>query len=576
MRMNLQKRILYPTLALFVVIILITSTINCYFAREGFRENIKNQLAILAKSKAELLDEWIMDGKNYLEAIANLEHIKSLLKTDADPIREALNAELVFYSKKFLGLAYINVLNPAGDTRASAVPDAVGKIKVPDRPYFKQAMKGETFVSDVYISRTTGLPVVTISTPVRDNGRIIGAISGVMNLSAIMEKFVDPVRILKTGYLYLIDSTGIVIAHKDKDKVMKLNLNNLDWGRDVLKKKQGTIDHGLNGLTYISSFEPCKTAGWTTIVTAPSSEVFEQSNQIVGIAFLMLIVGIGIMIITMIYITRSITGPLNIISAGLNKVADQVTSASAEVSGASQRLAEGASSQASSLEETSSSLEEMASMTKQSADHAALAKSLMGEATNILERLDSHMAGMVEAVQDVSKSSEETGKIIKNIDEIAFQTNLLALNAAVEAARAGEAGAGFAVVADEVRNLAMRSADAARTTSRLIEKTIITVKKNRDFTEQTHSAFRENVEISGKVGSLIDEMAAASGEQARRISQINTAVSEMDRIVQQAASNAGESASASETMNAQSGQMKSFVQQLVRVIEGAGNQAKVR
>ena len=117
-------------------------------------------------------------------------------------------------------------------------------------------------------------------------------------------------------------------------------------------------------------------------------------------------------------------------------------------------------------------------MTKQNAGNASQAKSLMDEVKTIIRKVDGQMSDMVNAIQDVTKSSEETGVIIRTIDEIAFQTNLLALNAAVEAARAGEAGAGFAVVADEVRSLAMRSAEAAKSTTNLIANTLATVSRS--------------------------------------------------------------------------------------------------
>jgi methyl-accepting chemotaxis protein len=211
----------------------------------------------------------------------------------------------------------------------------------------------------------------------------------------------------------------------------------------------------------------------------------------------------------------------------------------------------------------------MASMTKQNADNAAQAKALTGEAKQTVNKVDDQMRRMVTAIQEVTKSSEETGKIIKTIDEIAFQTNLLALNAAVEAARAGEAGAGFAVVADEVRNLAMRAADAAKNTSNLIENTIVTVKNSRDLTQQTQDAFKENVAIANKIGQLIDEIAAASAEQAQGIGQVGKAVAEMDRVVQSTAANAEESASASEEMNAQAEQMKKDVEKMVIIINGS-------
>ena len=174
-------------------------------------------------------------------------------------------------------------------------------------------------------------------------------------------------------------------------------------------------------------------------------------------------------------------------------------------------------------------------------------------------------------MSDISKASEETSKIIKTIDEIAFQTNLLALNAAVEAARAGEAGAGFAVVADEVRNLAMRAADAAKNTAGLIEDTVSKINHGSEIVTKTNDAFSKVAESSSKVGELVGEIAAASKEQSDGISQVNTAVAEMDKVVQQNAANAEESASASEEMNAQAEQMKGFVNELVTLISGKGH-----
>ncbi len=150
-----------------------------------------------------------------------------------------------------------------------------------------------------------------------------------------------------------------------------------------------------------------------------------------------MVIGFGLALILGIFLSLSITRPLNRVIAGLTEGSDQVGSAAGQVSSASQSLAEGASDQAASLEETSSSLEEMASMTRQNADNAKQADTLMTEMTRVVDTANHSMGDLTTSMREVSAASEETAKIIKTIDEIAFQTNLLALNAAVEAARAG-------------------------------------------------------------------------------------------------------------------------------------------
>ncbi len=300
-------------------------------------------------------------------------------------------------------------------------------------------------------------------------------------------------------------------------------------------------------------------------------EFDELRDSSIRMALILALAGIVMAVLFAFLITRSVTVSLNQVIVGLTDGAAQVVAAAQQVSSSSQQLAEGTSEQASSLEETSSSLEEMSSMTKQNADHAGQAKAMMAEAIQVVEKVHRHMTDMAAAVGDITRSSEETGKIIKTIDEIAFQTNLLALNAAVEAARAGEAGAGFAVVADEVRSLAMRAAEAAKNTSNLIENTIKAVHTGRQLTEATQEAFRENAEISRKVGQLVAEIAQASEEQSQGISQVNVAVGEMDKVTQSAAANAEESAAAAEELNAQAEQMKVYVQDLVGLVNGGTN-----
>jgi methyl-accepting chemotaxis protein len=281
------------------------------------------------------------------------------------------------------------------------------------------------------------------------------------------------------------------------------------------------------------------------------------------------VVGVVVGVVLAFIIATGIVKALRAIVVGLNSGAEQVAAAAGQVSSASQSMAEGASEQASSLEETSASLEEMTSMTTQNADNARQSSQLAGQVRTSADKSRDAMARMSEAIGKIKSSSDETAKIIKTIDEIAFQTNLLALNAAVEAARAGEAGKGFAVVAEEVRNLAMRSAEAAKNTSELIEESQNNSENGVTVSGEVEGILKEIVEGVGKVTQLIDEVSAASGEQAQGIEQVNTAVAQMDKVTQSNAANAEESASASEELSAQAGELKEMVGVLVGIVGGA-------
>lgn len=288
-----------------------------------------------------------------------------------------------------------------------------------------------------------------------------------------------------------------------------------------------------------------------------------QMIQLLGIVALACIV---LAIPVTMLVARSITKPVHRVIGRLDKSANYVTYSSSQINTASMTLADGAASQAASLEETSSSLEELSAMTRQNAENAGQANTLIGDTHKTVMRTEAFMEELTQAMQEISAASDETSAIIKTIDEIAFQTNLLALNAAVEAARAGEAGAGFAVVADEVRNLAMRSAEAAKNTSTLIENTSNKIKKEEQLVERTNTAFHEVTESTAKVLDLVHEISEASNEQAQGISQLNTAVTEIDSITQQNAATSEESASSAEEMNRRALEIKQVVDDLMALI----------
>ena len=282
------------------------------------------------------------------------------------------------------------------------------------------------------------------------------------------------------------------------------------------------------------------------------------------LSIIAVIVGIGLGIV----ITRSIVGALTRVMADLGKGSEQVSVASSQVAEASQDMADGASTQASSLEETSATLEEMAAMTKENAGNANEANKLSSNLQSVAETGQEAMQRMTGAIEKIKDSSDETARIIKTIDEIAFQTNLLALNAAVEAARAGDAGKGFAVVAEEVRNLAQRSADAAKDTSALIDQSQENANGGVDVTKEVTGIPGEIVTGISRVSELVDAVSTSNEEQSRSVGEINRAVAQLDQVTQSNAANAEESASASEELSGQARELGSMVGVLGSIVNG--------
>ncbi|MDL2226615.1 methyl-accepting chemotaxis protein [Deltaproteobacteria bacterium OttesenSCG-928-M10] len=304
------------------------------------------------------------------------------------------------------------------------------------------------------------------------------------------------------------------------------------------------------------------------MATTMTNNSYNAVNQVIMLLAVGIAVALAVSMLMAFMLTRGITKPVTHLIGILSEGAQDVDSASGQLSQASNTLAEGATENAASLEETSAALEELSSMTKRNADNAVEANALMADGGRAVEKASTSMQGVIKAMDEIAVSGNEISKIIKTIDEIAFQTNLLALNAAVEAARAGEAGSGFAVVADEVRNLAIRSADAAKSTAELIASTIENINSGSELVQSTAENFNVVATQSAKIAELLAEVAEASKEQSQGIGQITTAMGEMDKVTQANAASAEESASAAGQLSLQAGNLMEAVDNLGGLVHG--------
>ncbi len=357
----------------------------------------------------------------------------------------------------------------------------------------------------------------------------------------------------------------VVITSTNKDLTLSVTKG------ELLDKARETTVSEINGNYCITAFPVLDFSGKQIGCIAYVQDISDLQAQLARNKIAIL-AGSALFFIVMVTIlliaTFSVTKPLKNTITCANEISMRVKLSAEHVSTSSQSLAQNVTEQAASLEEVSSTMEEMSSIISENAQNAASADSLSSQAKTCTENGIAAMHRMIDAISKIQNSSDETAKIIKTIDEIAFQTNLLALNAAVEAARAGEAGKGFAVVAEEVRNLATRSAQAAKNTADLIEESSKNTVAGVNTADEVKVVFEEITAMVSQTSDYVAQIAQSSQENSKGIVQVKEAIIQMDQATQSNSAGAEENASIAMELTNEADAMKQLVNGLRVLVEG--------
>ena len=516
--------------------------------------------------------------------------IEAMSILDAEDPREAMNAigllnrELRrFSTTEGLGNDYQVVFTAdRSGTVAAASDSAYIDLSVTDRRYFQDALQGKVNLGAAGRNKVTEEPFIPIAAPVyAENGTIVGVTAMIMDL-AFLNRIILNAKIGDTGYAFVVDTNGVIIAHPDQSVVFELNIADLQ-GMEIITERMlagesGIEEYMYTGIPKTAGFAHVDLTGWSVCLNLPDSEFLAPVNTVRN--YILIIAGASFIAAMLIFIffARSITKPIkqgvqfadhvaagdltatvevkqndevgdlaNALKAMIKNLlkivtdvmsaAEQVSSGSQQMSSTAEQLSGGATEQAASVEQVSASMEEMSSNISQNADNAFETEKIAQKAAEDAETSGKAVMESVDAMKQIADK-------ITIIEDIARQTNMLSLNASIEAARAGEQGKGFAVVAAEVGKLAARSKEAAAEISELSSSTVKVSENAKDMLTQLVPDIKRTAE-------LVQEISAASREQSSGTEQINSAVTQLDQVVQQNASASEEMASVSEELASQ-------------------------
>ena len=301
MRMSLRNKFLIPTILLLIIALGVSGAISYFQSRSALVTEVNKEITQLTESTTKVIDWWIRDKTQDLATWSKEKIYQDALKDSfvAKSARKAATAQFVKLKDTYGYYETVNLADANGDIVAASDEKIIGKIKIAERSYFKASMAGKMFISEPLKSKNTGNPVFVVSAPVESQGKTAGVMFMVIDLAAFNTQFVDPIKMGKTGYAYIYDGSGLVLAHPNKDNILKLNMKEFDFGREMMAQKEGLKNYVYQGVEKMVSFKRAQAVNWTFAVGAGTAELMAPVHRM---GYMNLTVGVVTVVLGLVVI----------------------------------------------------------------------------------------------------------------------------------------------------------------------------------------------------------------------------------------------------------------------------------